>query len=200
MEIALSLLLGLGLSAACGFRVFVPFLVMSVASHAGHLELVGRFEWIGSTPALITFGAAAALEIGAYYVPWLDHLLDTVASPAAVVAGVLATAATFDHASPMLAWSVAAIAGGGLAAAVQATTVVARSVSGMLTAGFGNPVVSTVEAGGAAGVAVLAVTVPALAVGLVATLLILGLLRSVRTPAAARARTGGAANPPAHPS
>ena len=40
----LSLLLGIGLSAACGFRVFVPLLIMSLASQNGPLALAPGFE------------------------------------------------------------------------------------------------------------------------------------------------------------
>ena len=124
-DILLSVGLGLGLSAACGFRIFVPFLAMSGAAHAGYLQLDGRFEWIGSTPALIVFGVATLLEIGAYYLPWLDNLLDSVASPAAVIAGVVATASVVTDMDPLLKWSLAVIAGGGLAGAVQAVTAAA---------------------------------------------------------------------------
>jgi len=92
METILSLLIGIGLSAACGFRVFVPLLVVSVASHTGHLHLSSGFEWMGSDAALIAFAVATVLEVAAYYIPWLDNLLDTVASPAAVIAGTLVTA------------------------------------------------------------------------------------------------------------
>ncbi len=31
MEVALGLIIGIGLSAACGFRLFVPFLAMGIA-------------------------------------------------------------------------------------------------------------------------------------------------------------------------
>src|SRR5436853_235068 len=89
METILSLLIGIGLSAACGFRVFVPLLVVSVASHTGHLHLSSGFEWMGSDAALIAFAVATVLEVAAYYSPWLDNLLDTIASPAAVIAGTL---------------------------------------------------------------------------------------------------------------
>jgi hypothetical protein len=34
MDIALGLIIGVGLSAACGFRLFVPFLVMGLANRA----------------------------------------------------------------------------------------------------------------------------------------------------------------------
>src|SRR6187549_3877576 len=92
MELLLSICVGLGLSAACGFRVFVPLLITSIAAHSGHLQLASSFAWIGSPAALTAFSLATALEIGGYYVPWLDHFLDTVASPAAVVAGTVITA------------------------------------------------------------------------------------------------------------
>ncbi len=85
MEITLSILLGIGLAAACGFRVFVPFLIVSIAAMSGHLELTPGFEWIGTPYALAAFGAATALEIAAYYIPWLDNLLDAAATPAGLV-------------------------------------------------------------------------------------------------------------------
>src|SRR5438105_11528773 len=129
MQTVLSLCAGIGLSAACGFRVFVPLLIMSVASASGHLTLAPGFEWIGSSPTLITFSVATALEIGGYYIPWLDHLLDTMATPAAIVAGTIITAAVVTNMSPMLKWTLAVIAGGGAAGLVQGTTVLARGLS-----------------------------------------------------------------------
>ncbi len=163
MEIVLSVCLGLGLAAACGFRIFVPFLLMSAAAHLGYLHVDGRFEWIGSTPALIVFAVATLLEIGAYYLPWLDNLLDTVASPAAVIAGIVATASVVTDVDPLLKWTLAVIAGGGLAGAVQALTTGVRGASTVTTGGLANPIVSTLEAGGAFGLALLALAVPVLA-------------------------------------
>jgi len=145
MEIVLSVLVGIGLSAACGFRVFVPPLVISLASFSGHLSLAHGFEWMGTWPALIAFALATVLEIVAYYVPWLDNVLDLIATPAAIVAGVVMTAAAVTDVSPFLKWTLAVIAGGGVAALVQIGTVKVRAVSTALTAGIGNHVVSTVE-------------------------------------------------------
>src|SRR5437879_3587681 len=126
METILSFLIGIGLSAACGFRVFVPLLVMSVANHSGHLTLTPGFQWIGGDAALIAFSVATVLEIAAYYIPWLDHLLDTIATPAAIIAGTIVTAAMVGHMSPFLKWGLAVIAGGGAAGLVQGTTVFVR--------------------------------------------------------------------------
>src|SRR5436305_9635077 len=148
MEAVLGVCLGIGLSAACGFRVFVPMLVMSIASLSGHLSLAPGFSWIGTYPALVTFSVATVLEIGGYFIPWLDHLLDTMATPAAIVAGTVVTAAIVTNMSPMMKWTLAIIAGGGAAALVQSATVVARGISTGTTGGMGNPLIATIELGG----------------------------------------------------
>lgn len=176
MEALMSICLGLGLSAACGFRIFVPLLAMGVASRAGHLELGGDFQWIASDAALVALGIATACEIAAYYVPWVDNFLDTLATPTAVVAGILATAASVHGTSELLGWAIAVIGGGGVAGLVQAGTTVARGASSVMTAGLGNPLVSTLEAGGALTLSVLAILVPLAAATIVgSTLLVLGL-------------------------
>ena len=188
LQTLLSACLGLGLSAACGFRVFVPFLVMNLAARAGYLSLTGDFEWIAGTPALITFSAATLLEIGAYYVPWLDNLLDSVATPAAVVAGIVATASVVTGIDPYLKWSLAVIAGGGVAGVIQAMTVGARGASSLTTAGFGNPLVATAEIGGAALLSAMAVGLPLLTALVVLVLLILAVRRLRRRKASASVR------------
>jgi hypothetical protein len=171
LDTLLSVCLGLGLAAACGFRIFVPLLVMSVASLTGHLELSGQFAWIASLPAVIALSVATLLEIGAYYIPWLDNLLDSVASPAAVVAGVVVSASVITGMDPFLKWTLAVIAGGGVAGAVQVLTTGTRGASTLTTAGFGNPIISTFEAGGSVATSLLALVAPILTVVLVALFL-----------------------------
>ena len=160
METALSILVGLGLSAACGFRVFVPLLAVNIAARSGHLSLATGFDWMGSDAALVAFGVATALEIAGYYLPWVDHLLDTVATPAAVVAGTLVTASMVTDLSPFLRWSLAVIAGGGIAGAVQVTTVLTRAASTASTGGLANPLVATAELGGSVVTSLMALIVP----------------------------------------
>ncbi|HTW92250.1 MAG TPA: DUF4126 domain-containing protein [bacterium] len=172
MQYALYVLLGIGLAAACGFRVFVPFLVISIAALAGHLRLAPDFAWLGSWPALIIFGVATLLEIVAYYVPWLDHLLDIAATPVAIVAGIVVTASVVTGMSPVLRWSLAAIAGGGVAAAIQLATVALRRASTYATAGLAHPLAATLETGGSVGMSILSLLLPFVA-GLLAIILIL---------------------------
>src|SRR6185369_12357688 len=169
----LSICLGIGLSAACGFRVFVPLLVMSLVSLSGHLSLTAGFQWIGTYPALLTFAVATALEVAGYYIPWVDHALDTVATPASIVAGTIATASIVTGMSPLLKWSLAIIAGGGIAGLVQTTTVVTRAASTATTGGIANPLFATIELGAATAVSFAALLAP---VVLAVTLLLLFLI------------------------
>ncbi len=174
METLIGICIGIGLSAACGFRVFVPLLVMNVAALSGHLALANGFEWIGSYPALVAFAIATCLEIAGYYIPWVDHMLDTVATPAAIIAGTLVTASMATHMSPFLRWTLAVIAGGGAAGLVQGTTILTRSTSTIATAGLGNPLVATLELGGAIVTSILAIVAPVVAVILLVGVLVLG--------------------------
>ncbi|NIL99311.1 MAG: DUF4126 family protein [Planctomycetales bacterium] len=175
-ETLIALCIGIGLAASCGFRVFVPFLLASLATRAEYLELSAGFEWLATTPAIVALAAATVLEIGAYYVPWLDNLLDSVATPAAVMAGIVASAAYVTDVDPLLKWSVAIIAGGGIAGTIKAATVGVRLGSSATTGGLGNPLVATGEWVLSVFLSLLAILVPLLA-ALVACLLALLLAR-----------------------
>ncbi|MCH9649954.1 MAG: DUF4126 domain-containing protein [Deltaproteobacteria bacterium] len=160
LGILLSISLGLGLAAASGFRIFVPMLLVSGASLSGHLELSSGFAWIGTYPALIAFGIATALEVGAYFIPWVDNFLDSIGAPAAAIAGTVVAASTIVGLDPMMKWTLAAIAGGGAAGVVHSGMAMIRGGSSMTTGGLANPLVSTVEAGGSFVLAFLAIVVP----------------------------------------
>ena len=164
MEWVLGAAIGIGLAAACGFRVFVPPLVLSIAALSGHLALAPGFQWMGTWPALTAFAVATVLEIAAYYIPWVDNLLDTAATPIAIVAGIVVTASCVTDVSPLLKWCLAVIAGGGAAGLVQVLTVKARAASSLLTLGFGNAFVATAETLSSTALSFLAVLIPVLAV------------------------------------
>lgn len=168
-ETVLGVMAGVALAAACGLRVFLPLLVMSAAAVTGHFTPAGDFAWLGTTPALITLGVATTVEIAAYHVPWLDHLLDIAGAPLAVAAGVIALAAATDALPPFLRWSLAVVAGGGVAGLFQALTATTRLGSTFATGGLANPVFAGVESAGALMIAVAALALPVLAlIGLVA--------------------------------
>lgn len=204
MDSIVSLCLGLGLAAACGLRVFVPLLAMSLGSKLGLVHLTPEFSVLGSWGAIVGLSAICVAEIAAYYVPWIDHAMDALATPAAIIAGAVATAAQMGiiapvhvtdishlasaslgdaaggtmHASwvqPAIGLTSAAL-GGTLAGAVQTSTVAARSATTWTTAGILNPIVSTLENIGAIVLSVLAIVVPAL-LGLVLLAIVLLVVR-----------------------
>ncbi len=123
--------------------------------------------------------------MAAYYIPWLDHLLDLVATPAAVVAGMVVSASVIADLPPLLKWTAVMIGGGGVAALVQGMTVALRAGSGVTTGGLGNPVVATGELAGATLTSVVAIVLPwlALLVLVVALALVYRATRRRRTRA-----------------
>jgi Domain of unknown function (DUF4126) len=180
-DLALSFVLGVGLAAATGVRVFLPLLIVSGAAYTGHLPLGDSFAWLGTPAALTMLGAAALAEIAAYYIPGVDNLLDALATPAAFVAGTVVSAAVMTDLPPMLKWTAAVIAGGGVAGLTQGITAMLRANSTVLTGGLGNPVIATAELGGALLVSLLALAAPlaALVVVILFLWLAIRLLRQV---------------------
>jgi hypothetical protein len=160
------------LSAACGFRVFVLLLVTILASLSGQLHLSSGIAWNGSYYATVAFGTATIVEVLGYCIPWLDHVLDIAATPAAIIAGTLATASMVTDRSPFPKWTLALIAGGGIARLVQGTTVLLRAKSSVSTAGVGNSLFSTLELVGSIIIALLAIIVPILCLVLIKSLCI----------------------------
>jgi hypothetical protein len=126
------------------------------------------------------FSTATVLEIAAYYVPFLDNLLDTIAAPAAVMAGMLASASVMMDLPPWLHYSVAIAGAGGTAGLMAASTSLLRLKSSGLTAGMGNAFLATFELVGALGVALIAVLAPLLALVVVTALLAFAIRRLVR--------------------
>ncbi len=171
MEPVFAICAGIALSAACGFRVFVPMLAMGIAARMNVINPSAGLEWVASIPAIAVFGAATICEIAAYYIPWVDNALDTITTPGSVVAGALAAAAAMGDVDPAIKWTLAVIAGGGAAAAIQGGTVITRALSSATTGGIGNPAVSTGEAAGSIVLSILAVVVPLIAAAIVLLLL-----------------------------
>ena len=165
-DFALPVVLGIALAAATGFRVFLPMLIVSAAAYTGHLSLDNSFAWLGTAPALIMLSVAAVAEILAYYIPVVDNLLDSLATPAAFIAGTVVSAAVMTDVPPMMKWTAAVIAGGGIAGLTQGVTAILRAHSTAWTGGLGNSAIATAELGGALLISFLALALPAAAIAL----------------------------------
>jgi hypothetical protein len=160
----LSIFLGIALASASGFRVFLPLFALSLASYFKVWELNQSWQWIGELPALILLGIAMIVEIFAYYIPYVDNLLDTIATPLAAVAGTITMLSTVVDINPLVTWVLAIIAGGGAATAMQGMTSITRLASTVKTGGLTNPIVSTAETGTAITISSLAIFLPIIAI------------------------------------
>lgn len=166
IDYVLPVVLGVSLAAACGFRVFLPLLVLGLAARGGYVPLGESFAWVATAPALLMLSVAAIAEVVAYYVPGVDNLLDSIATPAAVIAGIAVSAAVMTDLPPMLKWTLAIIAGGGAAGLTQGATTLLRGNSTVFAGGLGNPAIATGELAGAITVSVLALFAPYVALAL----------------------------------
>jgi hypothetical protein len=177
LEAMLSIGAGLALAAAAGFRVFVPLLAVSLAARSGWLNLSPSFEWLATDAASLALATATIIEIGAYYVPFLDNALDTLAAPVAVLVGMIAAAAVLTDLPPWLRYTIAIIGAGSTAGMVHASTSLLRLKSSAATAGLGNPILATLELFGSILIAVLALLAPFIALALVAGIVVVAARR-----------------------
>ncbi|NAY93231.1 DUF4126 family protein [Muricauda sp. JGD-17] len=168
----ISIFLGIGLAASVGFRVFLPLFALSLSAYFGVWELNDNWQWIGSLTALVVFGVATLVEIFAYFIPWVDNVLDSMAVPLAAIAGTAVMVSTVVNLDPVVTWSLAIIAGGGTATAIKGANAVGRLTSSTTTGGIANPIVATIETGAAVAVSTASILVPPIAAILVIIILI----------------------------
>lgn len=184
VETIISICLGIGLSASVGFRVFLPLFALSLASYFDIWQLNESWQWIGSMATLITLGVATLVEVFAYFIPYIDNLLDSIAVPLAALAGTAIMLSTVADLSPVITWSLAIIAGGGTAATVAGTSTTTRLASTATTGGLGNPIVSVLETGTSVVMSLISIFLPVLAAILVVFILfvIFKLYKKFRSP------------------
>jgi hypothetical protein len=147
-------------------------LVASIAAKTGIFPVNEGFQWLASWPAVISFGTATVAEILAYYIPFIDNLLDTVTTPLAIGGGTLLLTSVLPIDNDFLKWASGFIFGGGAAAAVQGGTVLTRLASTKLTAGTGNALVATGEHAAAFSTSVLSLVIPLIIAALLVLLII----------------------------
>jgi hypothetical protein len=159
-DVLVEFLLAISLSAASGFRIFVPFLMMSGAAVLGHVDLPAQFDWVETPQALGLFSIALVLEMIGYSIPWFDHVLDVVATPIAVLAGTLLTGTITPDLEPLVKWTLAIAAGGGTAGLTKLLSNLVRGGSTAISGGLTNPIYALIEVGIAIAISLLAIVTP----------------------------------------
>lgn len=191
MNLALALLLGLGLSASTGLNTFLPLLLLSAAArwNIAGVELGSRFEWLTSDAAMITLIVACVVELVADKIPAVDHFLDSAGTFVRPVAGALASASVLTGVDPMVAAIVGIIIGAPTSLGMHTLKAGTRIASSATTFGCANPVLSIVEDIFSFALSAIAIFVPLL-VPIALALLVFVLWRVMK-----RVRRGAAPTP-----
>ncbi|MCK5868889.1 MAG: DUF4126 domain-containing protein [Candidatus Thalassarchaeum sp.] len=192
VTIIMATLMGISLAAASGFRVFLPPFLLSLAARFNvvwflDIDLIGtQFEFFTSTLSIVVLGIATVAEFAAFYAPWIDNALDTIATPASIMAGVAMTAIVLEGNDPIIQWAIAIVAGGGVAATIQSATVATRGLSSTFTFGLGNSAVATGENVASVALTLIAILIPFLSAlfVLVIVALLLRMKRKKKEPVA----------------
>lgn len=148
LQVLIAASTGLGLAAASGFRVFLPPFLMAVWLRLGFLDVNiegSEFEAFSSDVSILLLGVASLSEVLAYKIPWMDNMLDSLATPMAGIAGISVVAVSLEGADPSVQWALAIIAGGGASLSIQSATLAGRGLSSMFTLGLANPFFSLIE-------------------------------------------------------
>jgi hypothetical protein len=156
---------GLTLAAPAGLNAYIPLLTVAIAEHFGWISLEKPLDVLGSPWLIALIAVLLVVEVVADKVPAVDHandLVQTVVRPA--VGGLLALSASGHASVPPI---ILVVAGVLIAGSVHAVKASARPAVNVSTAGFGAPVVSTVEDIGALVVTVLALLAPWVAAALI---------------------------------
>ena len=166
----ISLIVGVGLAAAAGFRLFIPLLVAAVAIRSGYTipyldsllpTNLHLGHWLGTTPAIVGLATASIIEVLAYKIPLVDNFLDLLTTPSAIAVGSLLVAIFLQGVdNPLLKFTTAILFGGGAAGLVQVSTAGLRALSTKTTGGLVNPLMSAIEAISSFVVALLAILAP----------------------------------------
>ena len=171
----ISICLAIGLAAACGFRVFIPPFLYGLFYRADLVTLNESWIWMGNDWIIILFGLASLLEISSTFLPWIDNILDIVATPSAIVAGTILASNCLDGIDPGLKWILSLICGIGVTGSFQVSTVVGRGLSSFFTGGLGNPIFALIEDINAIFISIIVILYPIL--GLLFVLIIAFIIR-----------------------
>ena len=168
----LEALTGTGLAASAGLNAYIPLLIMGLmARFTDAIDLPGGWQWLANGWVIAILALLLAVEVVADKVPMVDHVNDvvqTVVRPTAggIVFGAGSSSQTATVTDPGSFFSshqwVPIAAGVIIALTVHGTKAATRPVVNATTAGFGAPIISTVEDFGSIVMSLLAILLPIL--------------------------------------
>jgi Domain of unknown function (DUF4126) len=171
MDAGTILVTGIGLAVAAGLNAYIPLLIAGLLIHFDVVSFGDPFDLLGGWPALIIVGVLLTIEVVADKVPAVDSVNDVIQTFIRSASGALLFAGAAHGIDPEWSQALALILGLVTAGSVHAAKATARPVVNVATGGLGAPVVSTIEDGASAGLALTALLAPLLAlVGIAAVI------------------------------
>lgn len=140
-----NILLGVVLSATTGFRIFIPFLFLSIASKIGLIHLNEHLSWLGTTPVVVILLFATLFEVVAYFISGLDNVMDSIDTPIAVIAGILIIFSAVPVQNPAIHWVLAIVVGGVISGIIKSIKALIRGALTVFTGGIGNWILALLE-------------------------------------------------------
>ena len=137
--------LGIGLSAACGIRAFLPLLLVALNQRFNLIQTSFHLEWLDNNIVLIVLCVATIIELIAYYIPLIDHALDFIGSPLVFLVGAMSMASVIPDMPVYIDNILSIILGGSTALSMNGLMGIGRMKTTTLSAGAANPVYATLE-------------------------------------------------------
>jgi Domain of unknown function (DUF4126) len=168
----LEALTGAGLATSAGLNAYIPLLVVGVLDRYTNLiSLPASWHWLANGWVIAVLAVLLAIEFVADKVPVVDHVNDVIQTVVRPTAGGLAFGAASGSETVMVKdpgqffgshqWIPIAL-GILISLTVHGAKATARPVVNTTTAGFGAPVVSTIEDLGSVALSLVAIVLPVL--------------------------------------
>jgi hypothetical protein len=194
MEIVATLGRTLGFSFAAGINLYATIAILGLATRFGWVDLPEQYRLFDNDWVIGIALVCYVVEFVADKVPWVDTAWDAVHTVVRPLGGAFVAVTTLGEASPA-AQAAIALLGGSVAAASHVTKASTRVAANHSPEPFSNWALSLAEDGFVVGLGVLALALPAIALGVTLALLLLIGVCSVAIVRAWRRRSGrGRAN------
>jgi hypothetical protein len=168
----LEALTGAGLATSAGLNAYIPLLAVgSLARYSSLVTLPPSWHWLANGWVIAILSVLLAIELVADKIPVVDHVNDVIQTVVRPTAGGLAFGAASDAQTVMVSdpgqffsghqWVPITI-GVLISLTVHGAKASVRPVVNSTTAGFGAPVVSTIEDIGSVALSLVAILLPVL--------------------------------------
>lgn len=177
----------LGFSFAAGVNLYATVAILGLAARYDWVALPPQFQVFDNDVVIVTALVLYAVEFVADKIPWVDTLWDGIHTIIRPLGGALIAVATLGEASPGVE-ALVALLGGTVAAGSHVAKTGTRAVANTSPEPFSNVLLSLIEDVFVAGLSLLALALPLIALGVTGVLLVAIAVLAARLARALRRR------------